>query len=595
MLKIYDAENVNTLHPLNLPDNAWYITHKYDGVDILSFEISPKNEAYPYLSEEVVITDGENNYVVKSIDEHGSVAVFDCEIDLREWRYKFWRQYRRTSVLLVEVLNEIKPSGWIVSGTATFSNRATVEASEGNPLENVVSLDILAKACSVYGCTVNYDTQRKILNVIDVAVYTDTGEYFTDELNLRSIGYTGNSTNFATRLYAYGKKDDDGNPLTFSSINGGKEYVDDFTYSDQVISVGWSDERYTVKENLLAAAKEKLKTLAYPERSYECDVVNLDNNVWMYKQVTLIDRRRKTRVAHRVVEYREYPKKHNLDVITLSSTAPKIQGTIQQIKTDMEYQKVETENHMSNEILSAITSATNLLTGAKGGNFVLNTLDGKPYEVLFMDTDNVNTAKKVWRFNMNGWGYSSNGINGPYKLAATMDGSIVADFITTGTLNANLIKAGVIKGIRIESEDGTFVVDSYGRIDIYPPQEGSNMYSRIRLHMNGDDGYMELGPYGLKRIVGNRVYNYIYKMTSGMASVIGSSAKITLPNDFITNGHIEVIIAPTKIWSYLNSVGTMDISFVIGSNYIEIINNTRSADTNTTVAITVSYMIIERE
>lgn len=64
-----------------------------------------------------------------------------------------------------------------------------------------------------------------------------------------------------------------------------------------------------------------------------------------------------------------------------------------------------------------------------------------------MDTEDVGTAVKVWRFNLGGMGYSRNGYGGPYTLAITQDGSIVADFITTGTLTANVIKAGRLASV----------------------------------------------------------------------------------------------------------------------------------------------------
>lgn len=51
---------------------------------------------------------------------------------------------------------------------------------------------------------------------------------------------------------------------------------------------------------------------------------------------------------------------------------------------------------------------------------------------------------------MNGLGFSRNGYNGPYETAITADGQIVADFITSGSLIANIIKAGVI-----QSQDGS--------------------------------------------------------------------------------------------------------------------------------------------
>lgn len=83
----------------------------------------------------------------------------------------------------------------------------------------------------------------------------------------------------------------------------------------------------------------------------------------------------------------------------------------------------------------ARNSATNLITQALGG-YIYKTQS----ELYIMDTDNPSTAQKVWRWNINGLGYSSTGINGPYGLAMTMDGQIVADFITSGKLNTNVIE-----------------------------------------------------------------------------------------------------------------------------------------------------------
>ena len=62
-----------------------------------------------------------------------------------------------------------------------------------------------------------------------------------------------------------------------------------------------------------------------------------------------------------------------------------------------------------------------------------------------MDTEDEATATKVWRWNLSGLGYSSKGINGEYGTAITQDGEIVADFITTGDLNAQVITAGILK------------------------------------------------------------------------------------------------------------------------------------------------------
>lgn len=117
-------------------------------------------------------------------------------------------------------------------------------------------------------------------------------------------------------------------------------------------------------------------------------------------------------------------------------------------------QEKATEEQTS-ALQEAIIRATNLITGVSGGYVVMHTGDdGKPYEILIMDNEDINQAVHVWRWNKNGWGYSSNGYNGTYHLAATIDGGIVADFITTGKLI----------GLEIDNGNGTFHVDSAGHM-----------------------------------------------------------------------------------------------------------------------------------
>lgn len=92
-----------------------------------------------------------------------------------------------------------------------------------------------------------------------------------------------------------------------------------------------------------------------------------------------------------------------------------------------------------------ILEATNSITGNKGGYVALNDTnsDGKPDEILIMDQEEILTATKVWRWNKEGLGYAynpnGNAYAGPYRTAITSDGQINADFITTGTLNAERI------------------------------------------------------------------------------------------------------------------------------------------------------------
>lgn len=113
---------------------------------------------------------------------------------------------------------------------------------------------------------------------------------------------------------------------------------------------------------------------------------------------------------------------------------------------------IETESFAQKSFVSsAIAAATLLIQGGYGGHVVIGSnSDGWPEEILIMDTEDRNTAVNVIRMNMGGIGFSSNGYNGPFQTAWTVDGHFYADWIDTGTLTANLIKAGVL-------------TDAYGR------------------------------------------------------------------------------------------------------------------------------------
>lgn len=83
-----------------------------------------------------------------------------------------------------------------------------------------------------------------------------------------------------------------------------------------------------------------------------------------------------------------------------------------------------------------MNEATQLITGNRGGYVVLEDSDGdgKPDEILIMDTADKSTATKVWRWNKSGLGYSSTGYAGPYGLAMTSTGEIDASFLKVGVI-----------------------------------------------------------------------------------------------------------------------------------------------------------------
>ena len=154
------------------------------------------------------------------------------------------------------------------------------------------------------------------------------------------------------------------------------------------------------------------------------------------------------------------------------------------------------------DLQKAIDKATELLTSVLGG-YVIK----RRGEILIMDSEKPESAQKVWRWNLNGLGYSSSGIDGPYNLAITMDGKIVADFITAGVLNGNLLKAGSVKADKIDAK-GLTVTDASGAETLKISPQGDVSLNVKSLSITGNQvatkGDVTSGLNGLQ--VGSRNY-----------------------------------------------------------------------------------------
>ena len=160
--------------------------------------------------------------------------------------------------------------------------------------------------------------------------------------------------------------------------------------------------------------------------------------------------------------------------VSLGSAKGSLLSSIEQSTTELE-KVMEKANASANRvpmlINSAIRRATDLISGQSGGYVVMHTNSdtGQPYELLIMDAPKIEDAVNIWRWNVNGLGFSSKGYNGPYDTAITADGRIVADFISSGTLVANIIKAGTISSVDGSSfwnlDTGEVVIKAYAKME----------------------------------------------------------------------------------------------------------------------------------
>lgn len=201
----------------------------------------------------------------------------------------------------------------------------------------------------------------------------------------------------------------------------------------------------------------------------------------------------------------------------------------------------------------AIEKATELLTNFNGGYVIKK--DG---ELFIADNEDIDKAQHIWRWNINGLGYSSTGINGLYGLAITMDGKIVADFITTGTMSAERINGGTLKLGGNNNINGSIqVVDASGKNLVSISKDGLILSNGTKLIGNGGVlSQFQFGTYEWNKI------GFESNIEASSNKYTYMNIPITIPANFIiTEAYVIMQHAPIKningsknIWGYSRNI-----------------------------------------
>ncbi len=296
--------------------------------------------------------------------------------------------------------------------------------------------------------------------------YVELGE------NMINLTQTNTMSDIKTAIIPIGYEDEDGNKLTISDINGGVDFIyDQDAVNKYGVIVGTVEfEDVTVPENLLRKGRAYLKECISPKQTVEINAVDMalcNNDI---KRIQL----GWTRVQSAVhgINTDMLLTEMNIDLLnpsnnvyTLGATPPTStsMNTSRMREISKDVQSIRT--NISKQMQKAIDNATELITGAKGGYVLLDgDNNGYPERILIMDNIDKARAKNVIQLNKNGVGFSTKGINGPYENAWTIDGNLVADFITAGTMYADRIKGGTLTLGGINNASGKLnILDDTGK------------------------------------------------------------------------------------------------------------------------------------
>lgn len=476
-----------TIHSDNLDRiSAGKVVKAVNAVDSFTFTIYPDNAGYDKLkplTTSVTVTDdstGKDVFIGRvlkcpdSMDEQGLICKsVTCEGRLG-WLYDSVQPYAEYKVVGVRTVlasfiskhnAQVGDDKQILVGqvTVTGENNYTYSVNWVSTMD-AISEQLVEK----FGGEIQLRDQ-------DGKVYIDYLEHIghgTDTkielaVNLKTISREVDETSVITRLYPLGAKATDSEKrLTIGSVNGGKDYIEDSALVAKygVISGTQTWDDVTQASILKTKATAYLKSANKAKKQYKITAVDLSTIDMNFEQFELGCW---YRVVNPLMEIDEDLRiigiTINLDnpeqsELTFGDKFETMTGFMTAKTKSLQTAIDDSEFRNRQVIDSKIENATKLITGAEGGHVILDPTE-KPERILIMDTADINTCKSCIQLNKNGLGFwkSSDGgsaKDGPYTNAWTIDGNLVASFITALTLT----------GLKINNGSGTFKVDENGNV-----------------------------------------------------------------------------------------------------------------------------------
>lgn len=255
----------------------------------------------------------------------------------------------------------------------------------------------------------------------------DNGESIIYGKNMQSMEIYEDWSNVVTRLYAIGY---DGLMLPEKYIESDVQYEKPYTRRIEFQTELEQEEQ--TEEALIAELRENaedyIEENKYPKMSY---TTTSDINDDMEIGDTI-------QVLHPLVSIKTEVLEYQYDIILKKIKSLTFGNFTRDVKTKFDNIK-NTINQIGQTVSKqeiVIQQQTNLINSLNKNGYVY--IDEN--EILILDKIPKEEAENVWRFGLGGIGFSSNGYEGPFEIAITMDGQINAKFITTGTMSVDRIE-----------------------------------------------------------------------------------------------------------------------------------------------------------
>lgn len=496
MFKVFDRKKKQ----LDLLENpiSPVIVNELGGIGELTFSVP---STYKHLELEGYIqVENDHEYVIKEIVTHGTNRDVVCILNIEEILGMAWSKFiSRDNTLM-------KCAELVLSGTkwrAIDKSSCKVKRNLYGTVTN--SYNLLQMMCTVYNVEFIFDTYNKTVTFVD-KVGKDAGVYFINDINLKQLNVDTHTHKYITRVIPIGK---DG--LTIESVNGGKNYLENKTYSNKNIYGIWQSDKHDDPNALKADAKRFLDEMAIPYETYEVVVDDLyalkgytEFQYGLGDVVTIIDGDTETRIQQRIIQ-RTYnllePDKDTIHIANKDATFEDY------------YKRLQTIADMTQSVIGSDGSIN-------GGSISDGTISGDKIENDSINSDHISSgsitsthikAEQILADHIMSNQITTNhlvadSITSDHIQANSIDtkhlkaNTITSDHIQSNTINSNHISSNTITAGHIQSgaitagsgiiADGAIGNAQISKIDASKIEAGTIDTSRVTIQ--GANGHLRL-------------------------------------------------------------------------------------------------------
>lgn len=272
-------------------ENAYdiIVTDEVNGSDTLEFKLPFRDPKRAYLDNEKQVQIAGEIYRIRTLTDdkdsaghvitqvYAEAAFYDLSFSVEKEPQEYNAEKAEAPMRYA-----LLGTGWSI-GEITVSTRRTWECSDTS------ALAILRATADIHGGDLVFDNANREVSLLTFSG-KDSGALFSYRKNMKSIKRVVDTRSLVTRLYAYGK---DG--LTFASINDGRPYVEDYSYSDDLRVSTLDLSSFTNPYQMLEFTQMRLAEYAKPRVSYVLSAMDLsvltgyEHEAWDLGDTVLVD------------------------------------------------------------------------------------------------------------------------------------------------------------------------------------------------------------------------------------------------------------------------------------------------------------------